>query len=97
MEQRVFSRDLVAELNRRVARPRMRLRKGKEIDELWLARQLAPYGIRPRNIRIETAIGRGYMEEDLTDAFRRYIPPSELEDEFRKEEEGKAEGRSSFP
>jgi hypothetical protein len=80
---RRFSRSLVASLNTRQDRPWMQLRKGKEIDELWLARQLAPYGIRPRTIRLETIIAKGYAVEDFRDAFRRYIPLSELDELLR--------------
>jgi putative DNA primase/helicase len=77
---RRFSRTLVAALNQRRDRPWMQLRKGKEIDEQWLARQLAPYGIRPRTIRFESIVAKGYAEEDFTEAFRRYIPRAEMDD-----------------
>jgi hypothetical protein len=66
--------NLVAALNQRADRPWMQMRKGKEIDELWLARQLAPYGIRPHTIRIEGVAAKGYTEEDFVEVFRRYIP-----------------------
>ena len=88
---RLFSRSIVAALNRREERPWMQMRKGKKIDELWLARQLAPYGIRPRTIRIESATAKGYTEEDFAEVFRRYIPRSEVDDlqlGVRRSEEG---------
>ena len=79
-DPRLFSRTLVAALNQLAERPWRQLRKGKDIDELWLARQLAPYGIRPRSLRIEGVAAKGYTKEDFVEAFRRYIPPSELEE-----------------
>jgi hypothetical protein len=41
---------------------------------------LAPYGVRPRTVRIETATAKGYTQEDFKEVFRRYIPQSELDD-----------------
>jgi len=67
------------------------MRKGKEIDELWLARQLAPYGIRPHTLRIEGVAAKGYTEADFVEVFRRYIPPSEIDElklGMRQTEEG---------
>jgi putative DNA primase/helicase len=87
---RLCSRSAVAALNGRVDRPWMQLRKGREIDEVWLARQLAPYGIRPRTIRFETVMAKGYMQDDFGEAFRRYIPRAELE-ELRMASAAKAE------
>ena len=55
--ERIFSRDLVAELIASGERPWAELRRGKPVTETWLAQQLRPYGIKPRTIRIggETA------------------------------------------
>ena len=78
--RRLCSRSIIASLNQLADRPWMQLRKGKEIDELWLARQLAPYGIRPRTIRIEAGTAKGYLQDDFGEAFRRYIPRSELDE-----------------
>ena len=57
----------------------------KPIDERWLARQLNPYGIRPRNLRINGVQAKGYCQEDLVEPIRRYLPKAEaraLLDEF---------------
>lgn len=75
----------------------MRMRKGKEIDEGWLASQLAPYGIRPRTVRIESTTAKGYMQEGFSEVFRRYIPRSEvdalqMEDAPKSGEVGKRDG-----
>ena len=48
------------------------------MTDIWLAQQLQPYGIRPRNLRINGTQAKGYLQEDMLDAFRRYIPRSEL-------------------
>ena len=88
--RRLCSRSIIADLNQLADRPWMQLRKGKEVDEVWLARQLAPYGIRPRTIRTETGTAKGYTRDDFGEAFRRYIPRSELD-------ELKAEGAEGAP
>jgi hypothetical protein len=79
-DRRLFSRTIVAALNENADRPWRQVRKGKEIDELWLARQLAPYGIRPHTLRIEGVAAKGYAEADFAEVFRRYIPRSEVEE-----------------
>ena len=77
--ERVFSRDLVAELVANTDRPWCEVRKGKAVTETWLAQQLRPYGIKPRTIRIGDRVAKGYVKEDFMDTFRRYIPKAELE------------------
>jgi hypothetical protein len=54
-------------------------RNGKPITDLWLSHQLRPYGIKPKTIWIGNASAKGYVEEDLHDAFRRYISRSDYE------------------
>ena len=76
---RVFSRDLVAELLSTGDRPWAELRKGKPVTEGWLAKQLRPYGVNPRTIRMGDQVAKGYLKEDFTDTFRRYIPKAEVE------------------
>jgi hypothetical protein len=75
---RVFSHGLVQALNAYSDRPWTAIRKGKPMTDIWLAQQLQPYGIRPRNLRINGTQAKGYLQEDMLDAFRRYIPRSEL-------------------
>jgi hypothetical protein len=48
--------------------------KGKEVTELGLARQLRPYGVRPRTMWIGERAAKGYMKTDFAEAFGRYIP-----------------------
>ena len=77
--QRMFSRTLVAGLNRLEARPWRGLRNGKGINDVWLADQLAPYGIQPRTLRIDDKTCRGYEGQDLKEVFQRYAPRPEME------------------
>jgi hypothetical protein len=73
---RGFTRDLVAGLNGCGERAWMALRSGKAVTELWLAQLLRPYGVRPKTIWIGEEAAKGYLEEDFTETFRRYIPKS---------------------
>jgi len=75
---RFFSRDLVAALTQATDRPWAELRKGRAIDELWLAKQLRPYGIHPSSLRIGEQKSKGYFFEDFREVFKRYIPRAEF-------------------
>jgi hypothetical protein len=77
--ERIFSRELVAALIGCGERRWSEIRKGKPVKERSLAQQLHPYGIKPRTIRIGEQVAKGYVQEDLMDTFRRYIPKSEVE------------------
>lgn len=77
--EQLFSRTLVAGLNRFENRPWAELRNGKPITELWLSQQLRPYGIRPRNIWVDEVQAKGYVQEDFSEIFRRYVPRNEVE------------------
>jgi hypothetical protein len=85
--ERIFSHDLVRWLSDLTDRPwldlpGLRLADGgthKEVTELWLAQRLRPYGIRPRTIRIGEATAKGYVQQEMMETFRRYIPKSELD------------------
>ena len=74
---RIFSSDLVQRLNAYGDRPWKDTRHGKPIDDRWLARQLNPYGVRPRNIRINDQQAKGYYREDIANLCRRYVSRSE--------------------
>ena len=76
---RLFTRAMVAGLNSLGERFWAESRSGKPITDLWLAKQLRPYEIHPRSLRIGDAASRGYLEADFADAFKRYVPRSEIE------------------
>jgi hypothetical protein len=99
--ERMFSSQMVERLNGYSGRPWKDLLRGKPIDERWLARQLNPYGIRPRNLRIEGVQAKGYCQEDLVEPIRRYLPKAEaraLLDEFTPvSEEGNGQSVNGQP
>ncbi len=78
VQERIFSRELVAGLSVESDPPWGELRHGKAITELWLSRLLRPYGIQPKAIRIGRAVAKGYLKEDFQDAFYRYMPRTEI-------------------
>jgi len=95
-QARMFSRDVVAELNEHGERPWRQMQKGKELTEAWLAGCLRPYGMKPMTMRIGEEVGRGYEMEEFAEVIKRYVPKAEaraLLDELpRKEEESQDEG-----
>jgi hypothetical protein len=76
---RMFSRDLVRELNKLEERPWGEGTSRKPVTEHWLARRLRAYGIRSRTMRLLWDVGRGYARADFEEVFRRYVPPREAE------------------
>ena len=76
--ERMFSSELVQRLAGFPGRPWGAMLRGKPIDERWLARQLHPYGIRSRNLRIGGRQGKGYELEELRDLCLRYVSKTEL-------------------
>jgi hypothetical protein len=75
--ERIFSRTLAGQLNGMGERPWAELKRGRQVTEVWLARQLRPYGVRPRTLWIGGSAAKGYVQEDLQEAFARYIPKSQ--------------------
>lgn len=78
-KDRVFTKDVAAWLNLSEDRPWMALKKRKEVNGQWVAQHLQAYGIRPKTLRIGEERAKGYEFSDFTEAFKRYIPRSELE------------------
>jgi hypothetical protein len=76
---RLFSRTIVEHLQFSSERPWAELRNGKQVTELWLAKQLSRYRVRPRVMRIGQDRGNGYYEADFKEVFKRYIPRAEFE------------------
>jgi hypothetical protein len=77
--ERIASRDLVGWLNRFNYRPWAEARKGRAIDELWLAQQLRPYGVRPKTIWLDGRTAKGYLEADFAEVWPRYVSRSDLD------------------
>ncbi len=78
VQERIFSRELVAGLSVERDPSWGELRHGKAITELWLSRQLRPYGIQHKAIRIGRAVAKGYLKEDFQEAFYQYMPRTEI-------------------
>jgi len=76
---RLFTRALIGWLNGFQNHAWAERNRGKPINELWLAQQLRPYGIRPRNMRIGETVSRGYHLSDFMDSFKRYISRAEFD------------------
>jgi len=55
------------------------MRQGKEVTELWLARQLRPYGVRPKTMWIGKSVARGYFKADFQEIFHRYTPKAQAQ------------------
>jgi hypothetical protein len=51
----------------------------KEINDLWLSRQLRPFGIKPCTLWINDRSAKGYRSEDFRDVFKRYISNADLQ------------------
>jgi hypothetical protein len=94
-QQRLFTRTLVEGLNRFADRPWRDLAGGKIATEMWLARQLRPYGVLPRTLRIGQERAKGYVLAEMHDILKRYIPKSEV-DALREEQNKQAEKSSKL-
>lgn len=51
--------------------------RGKPLTPRQLGKQLAAYGIKSKTVRMGNSTPKGYDLEDFTDAFSRYLAPSE--------------------
>ncbi len=50
--------------------------RGKPLDARRLASFLRPYGVQSKNVRIGSAIPKGYSRDDLWDVWARYLGPA---------------------
>jgi Protein of unknown function (DUF3631) len=71
---KISSAELVDALAAMPERPWSECRKGKPINQNWLARRLRDFGISSRNVKIAGQVPKGYHADDLGDAFSRYLP-----------------------
>lgn len=77
-QEKLFSRDLADILRNDQGRKTLSL-ESSSLNEFRISQILRPYGIRPRNVRIGSRVGKGYDLMELFDAFKRYIPKNELD------------------
>jgi len=71
---RIFSADLVEQLNGMEDRPWPDLRRGNGLTQASMARYLRPFNISPKQIKIGVKGKRGFILSAFQDAFNRYIP-----------------------
>ena len=76
---RISSKELVARLLEMEGQPWPEMpRGGKPITQNGVARLLKPFAVFPRTVRIDgVETSKGYMANDLQEAFERYLPPAE--------------------
>lgn len=48
--------------------------RGKPLDARGLSRRLAPYGVKPKTVRVGDKTPKGYDRGDLIDPWNRYLP-----------------------
>jgi len=71
---RIFSSDLIKELQALTDSPWADWNKGRGLTTNGLARLLKPFGVSSKTMRIDGTLAKGYTFESLLDAFNRYIP-----------------------
>ena len=74
---KIWSRDLVNELNQREGEMWADWRGGNGISQSQLAKQLRPFGIRTQDTWIDNTNRKGYSRESFDEVFVRYIHSSE--------------------
>ena len=75
MGERIFSSDLVEALKDKKESPWCDWSRGKGLTQNGLARQLKPFSIFSKTMRINDKQRKGYSLDCFKDAFKRYIPP----------------------
>jgi hypothetical protein len=71
--ERIQSADLVKTLAQLEGRPWAEWKGGKPVTPNAIARLLAPFNIRPFEMRVGTRVVRGYVAAQFEDAFARYV------------------------
>lgn len=89
--ERTFSKELVAALGDLKERPWPEVCRGKPITERWLARNLIPFGVHSKTLRIGEERAKGYERTDFDEAFSRYLPNTPLFKRDSVTDEGKLE------
>ena len=72
---KLASRDICTRLAELEERPWDEYRAGRALTPRRLASIVRPYGIRPKNIRLEHYTCKGYDFDQFRDAWSRYLPP----------------------
>src|SRR6185436_11582717 len=72
-DDRLTSRALTAALAELEGRPWAEICRGRPITDRLVARLLGRFRVKPKSIRIGAATPKGYLRDDLADAFARYL------------------------
>lgn len=75
---RIFSDNLVEQIIEMEDRPWCEWRRGKPITQNSLSRLLKPFGIRPKNLRLNDKVKKGYELKDFQDSFDRYLSSEDI-------------------
>ncbi|MCY1450513.1 hypothetical protein D9M71_673270 [compost metagenome] len=70
---RIFSADLLAALVDDDEAPWATLNRGKPMRQRQLTANLQAFGIKSKDIRKGLEVKKGYLQEQFTDAFQRYL------------------------
>ena len=73
--ERLTSKALTAALAALEGRPWAEICRGRPVTDRLVARLLARFRVKPKSIRVGDATPKGYLFDDLTDAFARYLAP----------------------
>lgn len=72
---RLWTETILAEFALLEERPWPECNRGKPITARQLAELLAPFGVRPKQIRQADRTLKGYLRPELEETFARYLPP----------------------
>jgi Protein of unknown function (DUF3631)/Toprim-like len=72
-------------------------REGRGLDGRRLAKLLKPYGVHPKKLRLGDELARGYLREDLSDAWDRWLPSPCVEAEQAEQAEHDPTGGTQKP
>jgi len=75
IEHQVSTEAILRHLNDRDDRPWREWKQSKPLSGIQLARQLRPFGVRPRSIRVGSGTMKGYVVSDFDKTFSSYLTP----------------------
>jgi hypothetical protein len=72
-DQRLTSKSLTSALAALEGRPWAEISRGRPVTDRLVARLLGRFRVKPKSIRVGDSTPKGYLLDDLTDAFARYL------------------------
>lgn len=92
--EKICTKDLIAALAGDDEKPWATYNRGKELTPRQLSKLLAPYGIKPKTVRMNGRTPKGYDAPQFTDAFARYLADPEKLPQRRNELPGSNNGEA---